>query len=112
MEIFFRTNKLRKCCNQIQDATKEFGPVMAHKLLTRMSELDASASLAVFQKLPGPRCHPLKGNRAGCWAADLVHPNRLVFEIADDPVPLLPDGGVDIVQVRTIRILSVEDYHD
>jgi proteic killer suppression protein len=44
------------------------------------------------------RCHPLKGNRNGEFAMDLVHPYRLIFKKIDNVVEL-------------VRIMSIEDYH-
>ena len=37
----------------------------------------------------------MKRNRAGQFALDLVHPQRLVFELAHEPIPHLEDGGID-----------------
>jgi proteic killer suppression protein len=71
----------------------------------------AAPSLDSFRTLPGRR-HELVGDRAGQLLLDLVHPDRLVFEPADEPVPKRPDGGLDWSQVRSIRILAVEDTHD
>lgn len=42
---------------------------------------------------------------------DLVHPYRLVFEPAHDPVPRTTDGGIDIDRVTAITIMEVVDYH-
>lgn len=38
---------------------------------------------------------------------------RMVFEVANEPVPVKPDGGLDWSKVTAIRILELaEDYHD
>lgn len=60
--------------------------------------------------VPG-HCHALTENRAGQFAVDLWGSYRLVFEPGESPVPLLPDGGIDLVMVRRVRILEVTDYH-
>jgi len=39
-------------------------------------------------------------------------PQRLVFEPAEDPVPLTVEGQLDLREIRLIRILDIEDYHD
>ena len=44
------------------------------------------------------RCHPLKGNRQGQYAMDLVHPYRLVFEKTGD-----------IIQIA--NVMEIVDYH-
>lgn len=67
--------------------------------------------LEVMRRLPG-RCHELKGELAGILSLDLRHPYRLLFEPADEPVPVKPDGGLDWAGVTAVRILGVEDTHE
>jgi proteic killer suppression protein len=43
---------------------------------------------------------------------DLDHPYRLIFEVANDPKPTKPDGGLDWTKASIIRILGIEDYHE
>lgn len=45
------------------------------------------------------------------FAVDLKHPKRLVFEIADNPVPRKPDGGLDLASVTSVVVVEVVDYH-
>ncbi len=111
MDIFFETDGLRRDCNQSKRARKRWGAQMAKKIGRRLDDLAAAPNLEAMRNLPG-RCHELKGDRAGQLTVDLVHPQRLVFEPADEPVPTKPDGGLDWKQVTAIRILSVEDTHD
>jgi proteic killer suppression protein len=59
-----------------------------------------------------PRPHPLKGDRDGQFALDLVHPQRLLFEPANETIPRLEDGGIDWSQVTQICIIWIGDYHD
>lgn len=88
----------------------KWGPAMTNRLKQRLADLDEVASLEDAFLLPG-RCHPLKGNRAGQFAMDLVHPMRLVFVPMADPSSMRPDGGIDCTKVTGITILAVEDYH-
>jgi hypothetical protein len=63
--------------------------------------------------LPQARCHELRGNRAGELAVRLDKGYRIVFEVANDPIPVRPDGGLDWSHVTAVRILELaEDYHD
>jgi plasmid maintenance system killer protein len=78
----------------------------------RLDELRAAEVLEDLRNLPGPRCHELRGDRAGQISVDLDHPYRLIFEPADDPVPRKPDGGLDWRSVTAVRILEVTDTHD
>lgn len=76
----------------------------------RLDEIADSNNLAILKQVH-PRCHELKGDRKGKWSLDLKHPYRLVFEIANDPIPNLESGGVDPNKVTAVRILEVEDTH-
>jgi toxin HigB-1 len=111
MIIIFKTNKLRKTCNTFKLSEREFGTDQARKLRQRLDELFAAETLEDINHLPPPRCHELKHNLKGKFSVDLRHPYRLIFEPAEEPVPLKEDGGIDKSKVRTIRILIVEDTH-
>jgi proteic killer suppression protein len=63
-----------------------------------------------LRNLPG-RCHELTGNRKGQISIDLEGPYRLLFEVADNPIPQKEDGGLKWSDVHTIRILGIEDTH-
>jgi len=76
----------------------------------RLASLAATDVLEDMAKAPG-RCHALGADRVGQFAVDLWGSYRLVFEVADNPVPRLPDGGIDRNRVSAIRILEVVDYH-
>ena len=106
----FGSSALRKMCNSRKTAVRKLGPRCAKLLVTRLADLDAADTLEVMRKLPG-RCHELKEDRAGQLALDLVHPLRLIFEPADDPIPKKPDGGLDWAKVRTVVVVEVGDYH-
>ncbi len=88
-----------------------WGAENARKIRRRLAELKAAATLADMGRFPPARLHALKGNRKGQFAIDVKHPFRLLFEPAQDPVPLKDDGGVDLARITRIRVLSVEDYH-
>ncbi len=111
MEIAFH-RKVRKVCEDYGAAVQKFGLERARLLYRRIDELHDAESLADMRKLRQARCHELKADRASQLAVDLKHPYRLIFEVADDPVPMLPTGGLDWESVQSIRILEVVNYHD
>lgn len=111
MDIYFRSRKLQKSCNSAKDMKARWGQRAAKKLQLRLWQLSAAESLEDMSKLPGARCHQLKGNRAETLSVDLVHPYRLLFVVANEPVPRKPDGGLDWSQVTEIEIVSIEDTH-
>ncbi|OGQ80592.1 MAG: killer suppression protein [Deltaproteobacteria bacterium RIFOXYA12_FULL_58_15] len=110
MDIEYKTEQIKRDCNEDKRAKKRWGTKMAKWLRKRLDDLAAASDLNVMRTLPG-RCHELKGDRTGQLGVDLVHPQRLVFEPSDNPPPVKPDGGLDWSGVRAIRILEVEDYH-
>ena len=79
--------------------------------MTRLAVLEEVANLASVPTTPPDRSHPLRGDRAGQFAVDLVHPHRLVFEPNHAPLPRAEDGGIDAGQVTAIVIVEVTDYH-
>jgi len=47
----------------------------------------------------------------GKYSVDLKHPYRLIFAPAHDPLPELPNGGLDCRRVTIVKILGKEDTH-
>ncbi len=111
MEIRFASSRMAKLCNSEKEMRGKLGPRCAERLQQRLEELRAAATLGEMRLLPGARCHELTQDRKGQLAVDLVHPRRLVFEPAHDPVPTKADGGLDWSKVTEIVILEVVDYH-
>jgi len=108
--IFFADKRLEKDSNDHRLLVKRHGEVQAKKIEQRLTDLSAAQNLEVMRTLPG-RCHELTGDLKGCLAVDLVHPYRLLFEVASDPVPVKPDGGLDWPLVTEIKIIRIENYH-
>ncbi len=111
MNIVFPNTRLAGEFNNIKQLTRQYGPDNARRIRRRLDDLRAASNLAEMHTLFGGRLHPLVGDLAGQFALDLRHPQRLIFEPADEPLPLKPDGGLDWSLVSAVRILSVEDYH-
>ena len=110
MDIQFRTTKLQKRCNSLKEAQKVWGETCGKLVMRRLDEMLAADNLHVLRKVHR-RCHALTGNREGQWSVDLEHPRRLVFEPANDPLPLCEDGSLDLQNVTIVRILEVGDTH-
>jgi proteic killer suppression protein len=91
---------------------REYGQVRAKILKRRLDDMRAAAVLEELRPpLPG-RCHELTGDRKGELAIDLDHPFRLIFSVADIPLPLKTGGGLDWSKVTAIEITEITDYHD
>ena len=111
MNIFFKEKKTQKVFNSDKLLKKVYGQQNAVLIKRRMAVLSAADNLDLVPKIKPERCHQLTGERKRQFAVDLKHPFRLVFKPNHDPVPLKPDGGIDIEKVTSIIILRVEDYH-
>lgn len=111
MEITFSSAKLEEICNSEKGRRRHCGQREGDLLGRRLDDLYAAAALEDMRNLPG-RCHELTLNRKGQLALDLVHPHRLVFEVANEPVPRKTDKGLDWTKVTAIRIVEIaQDYH-
>lgn len=84
---------------------------MAKKLRQRLFELKAAESLKDISRLPPARCHQLSGNRHNQFSVDLEHPYRLLFIPANEPLPTLEDGGLDLKKITEIVIIEITDTH-
>jgi len=84
LEIEFRTNKLEKCFKESRQASKEFGDKVARKYIQRINIIKSAKNLDAVKKLPGLRCHPLKGDRKGQYAVNLTGFYRLIFTVEGD----------------------------
>ncbi|MGE3409355.1 MAG: hypothetical protein AB7I37_21235 [Pirellulales bacterium] len=111
MEVTFTNARLQKLCNSASKLRGKHGPRMASLIQQRLLELADAEVLEDMRHVTGARCHELSQNLDGLLAVDLVHPDRLAFRCADDPIPLKPDGGLDWTRVRKIEIAGIGDYH-
>jgi len=84
---------------------------MARKLQQRLMELKAAICLGDILRVPPTRCHQLSGNREGQVSVDLEHPYRLLFISANDPIPVMENGGLDWASVSEIEIIEIADTH-
>ena len=109
MDISFSSEKFRELCNRFDRLQRKHGQHRARKIRQRLDELRAAENLAEMWNIG--RCHELVGDRKGQLSLDLDGPYRLIFEVADNPVPTKPDGGLDWSQVTAVKILGVEDTH-
>ena len=107
MNVEFKSNKLKKQCENPKIAQSEYGAQIGTRLTQRIIELLRAKSLLDISKIPAARLHKLEGLRSDEYAVDLVHPYRLVFK------PILQNKG-DINKLQCITIVRIEeviDYH-
>lgn len=111
MQIRFADAKLEKVLSVEKTLNRTYGQQMARRIMTGLAVLGSVDNLARVPTTGSLRCHQLSSNRDEQFAIDLVHPRRLVFEVDQDPVPRVPDGGIDREQVTRILITEIIDYH-
>lgn len=111
MHIIFASGRLLKICTDPRTRQQRLGKERGTKVSLRLAQIHASTTLQDLATLPQARFHQLTKNRDEQFSVDLDGPYRLIFEVLDDPVPRLPDGGIDLAQVRGIRILEIADPH-
>lgn len=110
MKLSYKSNKLEKSLTNDKEILKSFGS-LAKKIKQRVTELREADNLAVIATLPFMRLHPYIGDRKGEWSIDVFKNWRICFEIANEPIPILEDGGVNLAKVTSIKIMTVEDPH-
>ena len=84
---------------------------MVQTIMRRLAVLKNARALSLVPTTKPERRHQLTGKRRGQYAVDLIHPYRLVFEAAHEPVPRKENGAIDTDQVTAITIIEVVDYH-
>lgn len=110
MELSYKTNKLEKSLTTDKGLAKSFGK-LAKKIKQRRIQLESADNLEAISKLPVLRLHQHIGKGKGTWSIDIQENWRILFEIDQDPIPTLENGGVDLKAITIICVTSVEDPH-
>ena len=110
MDILFKDPKMAKFFNSSKELVKTHGPERAKKIRLRLDQLSNAIHLKEYLSLQ-PRCHVLTGDLKGIWSSDLDKQYRLLFEVADDPIPIDSYNQLDLGKVKSVRIIDVTDTH-
>lgn len=110
MDLFFASTKLQKTLADQRATDRQFGQ-LAKVIRRRLAVLSAASNLAEVPIVPPERRHQLASDRDEQFAVDLKHPHRLIFEVANDPIPRNDDGGIDLNKVSAITVVEIIDYH-
>lgn len=111
MKIYFRSRKMKKRCNNSKKMLKAFGVNRSKKLKARLEDLRASTFLSDISHLPPARLHQLSQDKDEQFTVDLDQPYRLLFIVANKPIPRKKDGGIDLKKVNEIEIIKILDPH-
>ena len=107
MKLTFKSNKIKRCCEDPSFAQKIFGSLIATKLVQRVNELESAVNLLDIKRNPAARLHALDGARKDQFAIDLVGPFRLIIK----PISGEDVKTVNIESITIVRIEEVIDYH-
>lgn len=110
MDVTFSNDRLHKLCNSASALQGKCGTRMTRVIQRRLVDLQAVDSLETMRSLPG-RCHELSENLIGHFSLDLVHPKRLVFKPANEPMPVDASGRLDWSKVTEVEVIGIGDYH-
>lgn len=111
LDILFKSAGLKSLCHDDRLAKRTLGGISAAKLRSRLDDLVAASTLGYAQSLPG-RFHALARATGHAFAFVLSDKCLLVFEPANDPVPLLADGSVELTAITIIRVVYVGDSYN
>ena len=110
MKLEFKTNKLKKHCENPPEAQKKYGKQIGIKLTQRVNELKAASNLNDIAKMSAINgFHELGGDRKEEFAVTLIHPHRLVFTAKIDDESNLEN--ITYNDMKVLRIEEVIDYH-
>ena len=99
MDVLFRTRKLERQYQDVQQASKAYGEEVARRYIGRINIIKQAHDVEELQRLPGLRCHPLKGNLKGLWAINLTGFYRLIFTMHGE-------------RLDVVRIEEVSKHYD
>ena len=110
MQISYKNKRLYKQLTQSKKLTKH-GPVRAKLIKLRLSQIEAAENLAILKQIPGPRLHPLVGNRQGQLSVDLDGQYRLIFVPDTNSIHEL-FGRWDWERINKVKIMEIADPHE
>jgi toxin HigB-1 len=106
MDISFSDSRMQRRCESERDLRRTYGANCAKKILARIADLAAVASLDECRGLPG-HCHELNGDREGQLAIEVARGRRLIFE----PAHGCPSGAMVWTEIDAIVLVEIVDYH-
>jgi proteic killer suppression protein len=77
--VEYKSEKLRRLCEDAEQATKKFGDGMARLLHQRIDQIRAAPSVDILLLHRVGGCHILQGDRKGQMAMKLLGAQRLIF---------------------------------
>jgi len=88
VQINFRTKKLQKQYENVKEAQKAYGQIIARKYIQRINIIKQARDINEVIDLPGLQCHALKRDRQGQWAVKLTGFYRLIFTLEGETLEI------------------------
>lgn len=102
---------MERAFREASRAARRFGDAKrGRRYQLRIKDLESAVCLADMSHYPGG-CHALRENRLGQYAITLWGPMRLIIVPKHNPIARLADGGIDLLKVTAVEVLTAEDYH-
>ena len=89
MEIYFRTNLLRRNYEESARARRAWGPEVGQRYVTRINELRRITNFHAVYNIRSMRLHPLTGDMAGKLSLYLTGAWRLIVTKGDTEESLI-----------------------
>ena len=106
MDFSFETSELRDLCEKSQKASRELGELVAFRLRSKLSDIEASASIA---ELP---YRPRELSGLDQFAFPLALDYLLVFVPKQKIAPVIVHGEIGWSTVYRIKILAIKKEED
>jgi hypothetical protein len=107
VKIFFVSSELARICNDDQERVHVYGEPLASKLRQRLGEISAVRHLADLRRLPAARLRHDATSVDGSMLIALGRVADLRVRPRYDPLPILPDGRLDEIEVRELVVAAV-----
>lgn len=111
MQVFI-SQKLRHQLTSLRTCKAAFGVPMAKKIFLRLDQARSANTLADLRHAPG-KWHELKYDRKHQIGVHLVEPDRIIFNIENDPGTYTQEnGGVDWNKIDSLSVAEIKiNYH-
>jgi len=81
MDVTFKSKKLQEQYENSKEAERAYGKDVARRYVLRINTIKSAQDIEELCRLPGLRCHELKGALRGHWAINLTGFHRLIFTL-------------------------------
>jgi hypothetical protein len=107
VKIFFASSELARVCNDDRERVQVYGEPLASRLRQRLGEISVASHLADLRRFPALRLRNDSTCGDGSMLVALGRVADLRVRPRYDPLPTLPDGRLDEVEVRELVVAAV-----